>query len=45
MIGGSTPCCQGTNPRPTQDAICGWFFNTQGADGANVVRHHPICGM
>jgi len=39
--GGSTPCCQGSNPRPLQDAICGYYFNVE-AEG-EVKRNTPIC--
>ena len=42
FIGGSTPCCQGSNPRPLQDAICGYYFNVESA-GA-VKQNTPICG-
>ena len=44
FIGASTPCCQGGGPQPVQDALCGYWFNTQGVGGADAAFHVPVCG-
>ena len=46
-LGGSTVCCQGTNPVTTQDAYCGWWLNIDLADTAPAspeAGNVPICG-
>ena len=40
--GASEPCCQGSNPTPVVDAMCGFFF-TVNVNAANQVQA-PVCG-
>ena len=40
--GGSTACCQGTNPSNTADAICGYFFDIDNQE--TNTNNVPICG-
>lgn len=39
--GASEPCCQGSNPTPVVDAMCGFFF-TVNVNAANQVQA-PVC--
>ena len=41
-LGASIPCCQGTNPVPQADAICGWWFQIDPKDERGA--HAAICG-
>ena len=42
FLGASTPCCQGTNPAPTTDRFCGWWFNIDPL--ATIGVNQPLCG-
>ena len=44
FIGASTPCCQGGGPQPLQDALCGYWFTTQGVGKGDAAFHVPVCG-